>query len=334
MRTKSACLIGVDQMELRTRELDPGEDEILVKTHLAGICGTDKNLYHGIIPRGRGLATEMRKDFTYPFFLGHEGGGTVVEVGDQVRRFSVGDQVISFAWVDTLSEYFKAKEIDLERVPEELNMDLASLGEPIGCAVFSGLQSGVQLGDAVAIFGMGFAGQIMAQVLKKKGAYRVIVVDVVEEKLRLARKLGADVTINAQKEKPVQAILDLTGNKGADLVVEMAGTQDPINWCTASVKHNGTIIFYSWITQDITINISRWHSDSLKIINTGLVHHTLEERVLWTPYALRPVVQKQLNIDPLITHRFSLQEISRAFEVASQDSSAIKVVIEPFDSPK
>jgi len=329
MKTNGACLVGVHHIELRPRDIQIGKNEILVKTHLAGICGTDKNLYVGQIPKFEGLASETRKDFTYPFFIGHEGGGTVVEVGERVRKFNVGDKVISFGWADTLSDYFKATEADLELVPEGIDMDLACLGEPIGCAIFSGLQSGVQLGDVVSVFGMGFAGQIMAQVLKKKGAYRVIAVDLSDEKLDLAKKLGADFTVNGQREDPVKVILDLTESKGVDVAVEMAGTRDSINQCIASVKHNGTLVFYSWITQDVTINISRWHNNSLQIINTGLVHHTLEERMLWTPYALRPLLQKQLDIGPLITHRFGLDGVGRAFEVASNDQSAIKVVIKP-----
>ena len=87
-----------------------------MKTHLAGICGQDKNLYHGIIPPSGGLNTEMRTAFAYPYFLGHEGGGTVVAVGERVRDFAVGDRVISFGWIETLSDYFKGKEEDLERV--------------------------------------------------------------------------------------------------------------------------------------------------------------------------------------------------------------------------
>ncbi len=329
MKANGACVVGIHQIELRSRDIQLGKNEILVKTHLAGICGTDKNLYIGKIPRFEGLASETRKEFSYPFFIGHEGGGTVIEVGKKVRKFNVGDKVISFGWVDTLSDYFKATEADLELVPEGMDMDLACLGEPIGCAVFSGLQSGVEFGDTVSIFGMGFAGQIMAQVLKKKGAYRVIAVDLSDEKLDLAKELGTDFTVNAQREDPVETILDLTGNKGVDVAVEMAGTQDSINQCIASIKHNGALVFYSWVTQDITINISRWHNNSLKIINTGLVHHTLEERTLWTPYALRPLLQKQLDIDRLITHRFRLNEIAEAFEVASDDPGAIKVVIMP-----
>jgi len=328
MKVTGAYLAGIQKIELRERELKPGRDQVLVKTHLAGICGTDKNFYEGIFPKMKGRDTETRKDLGKPFFFGHEGGGRVVETGERVTRFGVGDKVIAFGWVDTFADYFVAGENDLEPVPEGMSMDLASLGEPIGCALYSGMQSRVQLGDTVAVFGMGFAGQIMAQVVRKKGAYRVVAVDVVEDKLRMARKLGADVTINSLEEDPVEAILDLTGGSGVDVAVEMAGTQAAVNQCTAAVRHNGTLVFYSWITQDVTLNISRWHNNSLNIVNTGLVHHSMEERRLWTPSALRPVVQDQIQVTPLITHRFQMQQIIEAFEAARTDPSAVKVVLE------
>jgi L-iditol 2-dehydrogenase len=188
--------------------------------------------------------------------------------------------------------------------------------------------SKIQLGDVVAVFGMGFAGQIMAQAAKAKGAYKVIGVDVVDGKLELARKLGLDHAVNAAKENPLAAVMALTGGVGADVVVDMAGSADSVNLCTAAVKHNGIMVFYSWITQDITVNISRWHNNSLEVINTGLVHHGIKQRTLWTPQALRPVLQGQIAVAPLITHRFRLPQIAEAFAVAARDPAAIKVVVE------
>ena len=329
MKTRSVCLTGIEQVGIQTRDLDIAEDEVLVKSHMSGICGSDKNLYQGIVPPGGGLNTEMRKAFVYPFFIGHEGAGEVVAVGKAVRKLSVGDRVMSFGWIETCSEYFKALEEDLEIVPAGLDMDLASLGEPTACAVFSALNSGVQLGDVVAVVGMGFAGQIIAQAAKKKGAYQTIGVDVVDGKLELARSLGLDHGINAAKDDPLATILEITDGKGADVVVEAAGTQDAVNLCSAAVRHNGTIVFYSWITQDITVNISRWHNNSLTVVNTGLVHHGIRQRSIWTPSALRPVLQAQLDIDALITHRFPLSQAQEAFRTAAEDASAIKVMVVP-----
>jgi len=329
MIINSACLTGVRKIEIRERELTLGDDEILVKTHAAGICGQDKNLYNGIIPPSGGLNTEMRNVFSYPYFFGHEAGGTVVDVGRNIRKYKPGDRVIAFAWVETYSDYFKAGEEDLESAPEGLDFDLVSLGEPIGCAVFSGLCSKVQLGDTVAVIGMGFAGQVIAQVVRRKGAHQVIGVDVVEGKLQLAKSLGLDHAVNSSETDPLAAILDLTNGEGADVVVEVAGTGEAVQLCNDAVKHNGVLVFYSWITQDINLNISRWHNNSLQVVNTGLVHHGIQQRHIWVPQALRPVLLRQIDIKPLITHTYPLGEIDKAMETANNDPSAIKVLLRP-----
>ncbi len=329
MIVKSACLTGVREIEVRERELLIGDDEILVKTHAAGICGQDKNLFNGVIPPSGGLNTEMRNVFAYPYYFGHEAGGTVVEVGRNVRKYKPGDTVIAFAWVETYSDYFKAGEDDLEPAPDGLDLDLVSLGEPIGCAVFSGLCSKVQLGDTVAVIGMGFAGQVIAQVARKKGAHQVIGVDVVAGKLELAKSLGLDHAVNSSETDPLQAILDLTGGKGADVVVEVAGTGEAVQLCNDAVSHNGVLVFYSWITQNINLNISRWHNNSLEIVNTGLVHHGVLQRHIWVPKALKPVLLGQIDIAPLITHTYELAEIDKAMETANNDPAAIKVLLRP-----
>jgi len=329
MIVKSGCLTGVRKIEIRQRELLLSDDDILVKTHAAGICGQDKNLYNGIIPPSGGLNTEMKRRFAYPYFYGHEAGGTVVEVGKNVRKYKPGDKVIAFAWVETYADYFKATEDELEPAPRGLSMDFVSLGEPIGCALFSGLCSKVQLGDSVAVIGMGFAGQIIAQVARKKGAHQVIGVDVVEKKLELAKRLGLHHGINSTETDPLSAILDLTNGQGADVVVEVAGTGEAVQLCIDAVKHNGVLVFYSWITQNIQLNISRLHNNSLEVVNTGLVHHGVEQRHIWVPQALRPVLLGQVEIEPLITHTFSLDEIGQAMETADRDPSAVKVLLRP-----
>jgi len=329
MLVKSACLTGIQQIEVRERERFPADDEIVVRTHAAGICGSDKNLFNGVLPPSGGLNAEMKTAFRYPYFFGHEAGGTVIYVGKHVRRFQPGDKVMAFAWVETYSDYFFAKEDELEPAPAGLDMDLLSLGEPIGCAVFSGLCSKVQLGDSVAVIGMGFAGQVIAQVVKRKGAHQVIGIDVVDGKLELAKKLGLDHGVNSSETDPLSAILDLTGGRGADVVIESAGTAEAVQLCNDAVRHNGIIVFYSWITRDVTLNISRWHNNSLEIVNTGLVHHGIDQRRIWVPQALRPVLQGQLDIKPLITHSFPLAEIDQAMQTANEDPAAIKVLLRP-----
>ena len=325
--TKAARLNGPRDIELIERELVCGEDDIIVKNHLMGICGSDKNFYRGYLPP---KTAEFRQDPKFPFLLGHESGGTVVAVGSRVADYKVGDKVMAFGWNNNFAEYFAAKSFQLQPVPYGLDMDIASLGEPISCAMYSGLNSGVQLGDTVVVMGGGFAGQIIAQCARRKGAYRVIVVDVLEGKLALARRLGADITLNPGQDDVIEAVKDLTNGLGADVVVEAAGTAESFNTASEIIKHNGKFVFYSWVTTPVTLNISRWHDDGLEFINTCLVHHTWQQRYVWCPEALRPVAQGLVDVKPLITDEFKLDDIKAGFDLADKDDAAITIVFRPY----
>ncbi|HHY93097.1 MAG TPA: zinc-binding dehydrogenase [Firmicutes bacterium] len=324
--TRAAVLKGPYDIELTERELVCGPTEVIVKNHLMGICGSDKNFYRGQLPP---QTAEFRQAPGFPFYLGHESGGTVVEVGEHVHEYKVGDQVMAFGWNNNFADYFKAPVTDLQPAPPGLDLDLASLGEPIGCAMFAGMEAQVKLGDVVAVFGAGFAGQVIAQCAKAAGAYQVAVVDVCAGKLRLAKELGADVTINAKEQDPVAALKDLTGGHGVDVVVEAAGSESSLNQATQALAHGGKFVFYSWVTQPVRLDISRWHDDGFTFINACLVHHSREERFVWAPRALRPVAQGLVKIRPLITHEFQLGEIKDAFAQVDKDDTVVKVVLRP-----
>ncbi len=326
VNTRAALLKAPYQIELIERQLTVDEDEVIVKNHLVGICGSDKSFFKGQLPP---QTAEFRQAPTFPFYLGHESGGTVVEVGAKVREFKAGDKVMCFGWNNNYADYFKAKVWELQAAPAGLDMDLVSLGEPISCAMFSGLNSGTNIGDVVVVMGAGFAGQVIAQCAKKQGAATVIVVDVDDTKLCIAKKLGADIGINASQQDPVALVKDLTDNVGADVVVEAAGTEQSFNAASELIKHNGLFVLYSWVTTPVKLNISRWHDDGLEFRNTCLVHHTREQRVVWTPWAMKPVVKGIVDIKSLITHQFKLDDIAAAFDLAVKDDGAIKIVLRP-----
>lgn len=326
VKTRAALLEAPQKIRLVERELTVGDDEVIVKNHLVGICGSDKSFYRGQLPP---KTAEFRQEPKFPFYLGHESGGTVVEVGAKVREVKPGDEVMCFGWNNNYADYFKAKVWELQLRPQGLEADLNALGEPISCAMFSGLNSGANLGDTVTVMGAGFAGQLIAQCVKRQGASTVVVVDVDEAKLATARRLGADVVVNSTRQDPVAAVKDLTGGAGADVVVEAAGSEASFNAASELVKHNGIFVFYSWVTTPIRLNISRWHDDGLEFRNTCLVHHTRQQREVWTPWSLRPVVKGLVAVRPLVTHELRLDQIAEAFEIAVRDDSAIKVVLRP-----
>lgn len=338
MKAKAVLLEAPGKMVLTEREIKVREDEVLVKTEYASICGTDKNLYLGSITEdhfdlemhGKANPFYHREKITFPLWLGHEGGGTVVEVGSRVREFKPGDKVISFSWCGTYAEYFVAPVWGLEKVPEGLeDMKIASLGEPLGCAMFCAMTSGINLGDTAVVLGTGFAGLVIIQALKKRGAYKVIAVDNSPFKLRLAKDLGADVVINPQEQDVVKEVLRETEDHGADLAIEAAGTEQAINMATALLKHNGTLVLYSYITRPVTLNIGRWHDDAFTIKTTCLVHHTEHHRAVWTPWVLRPIIQGQVKVYPLVTHCFPLEQVEKAMETACFDPKAVKVMLKP-----
>ncbi|MBR1583617.1 MAG: zinc-binding dehydrogenase [Spirochaetales bacterium] len=324
--TRAARLNGPYDIELIERDLVCGENDIIVKNHLCGVCGSDKSFYRGFMPP---QTAEFRQPPEFPFLLGHESGGTVVAVGSRVADYKVGDEVISFGWNNNYADYFKAEAFQLQPAPKGLEKDFAALGEPIACGMFSGMNTGVQLGDTVVVMGGGFAGQIIAQCSKLKGAHQVIVVDPLEGKLNLAKELGADVVLNPKEQDVVAAVKKLTGGVGADVVVEAAGSAESFNAASAMIKHNGKFVFYSWVTTPITLNISRWHDDGLEFVNTCLVHHTWQQRYVWFPEVMRPIIQGSVKIRPLINAEFKLADLKEGFDYVDKDDTAIKVIFRP-----
>jgi threonine dehydrogenase-like Zn-dependent dehydrogenase len=319
MKTRSAFLEGAGKLTLVDRELELGEDEVLVETHQASICGTDWMLYQGLLP-------ETKK---YPIYLGHEGGGIVREVGKRVHEFKVDDRVAAFSHCNTFADFFKAKPSGIQKIPNGLDFKLGCLAEPLTCAIFSARHSGVVLGDSVAIFGVGFAGQVILQYAKKSGATTLFAIDISDAKLEMAKKMGADFVINSRREDPVKRIRDITKNRGVDVAVESASEEVTMNQATASLKHNGILVLYSHITRPITLNISRWHEDSIEIRSTGLVHHTAQEREVWAREMMRILEQNLLDIDSLTNREYKLENISRVFEEIDKREDVLKALILP-----
>lgn len=319
MKIKTIYLPEPKKVELVERELPgPAEGEVLVKTYQSSICGTDRNIYNGLLPPG--LKFPITK-------LGHEGGGTVVEVGKGVRKYKVGDRVMSCKNNGTFADYFLALEENLHPIPAAMDMELGCLGEPLACVMYSIFNSGVQIGDQVAVIGLGFAGQLMVQGAKKKGALKVIGIDPLTGKREMAKKMGADYVFDPQNGDTEKMIWNITKGAGVDVVFEAAGTEDSMNLATRILKKNGILVLYSWVIEPVRLHISRWHDDGLFIRTTCVMHvNTPYERFAWFDRLLAPYSQGLIAVKPLLHGPFSLDKISRAFEAANK-ADIIKVII-------
>jgi len=321
MTIQTIRLPGPKKVELVSTELlDLEEDQVLVQTHQSSICGTDKNIYQGTLPPG----------MTFPItLLGHEGGGVVVEVGKRVRKYKLGDRVMSCYVNGTFANYFLSREENLHPIPSEMEMELGCLGEPLACAMYSVFNSGVQLGDTVAVMGLGFAGQIMVQGAKRKGALKVIGIDPLAGKRDLAKGLGADYTFDPNDSDTEEAIMELTQGSGVDVAFEAAGRETSMNMATRILRKNGTLVLYSWIMEPVRLDISRWHDDAITIRTTCVMHlNTPYERFVWFDRLLAPYWKGLIQVKPLLSPPLPLEDISRAFELSSQPDT-VKVVIRP-----
>jgi L-iditol 2-dehydrogenase len=337
MNTRVVCVEEPNRISLRNERLSIGENEILVKAYMSSICGTDKNYYLGHTPKPHAVKDtsqiENESHSTYPMLIGHEGAGEVVETGAAVRKYKPGDKVISFGWKNTMADYWvsgiRHDGYGVTAVPDGMDMTTASLGEPIACAVYAGMVSGVELGDTVAVIGAGFAGQIIAQTVKAKGARKVIVVDVVDGKLELAKRIGADAVINAKTQNVLDIILDETKGYGVDVVIEAAGYGETIETGTEILKHGGILGLYSWVLDPVRMGIDRWHNDGFDIRTLALMHRVGHDRPWWIAKTLDVVNHGIIHIKPLISHTYDLCDAATAFHTACYDENACKVMLRP-----
>lgn len=327
--TRQVSLVEPETIEVTRNELGTlPDDHVLIRTHQASICGTDLTLYRGRRPDPSPLAEHEFGHEAFPMKMGHEGGGEVVEVGRRVTGVEPGDFVFSIEWSNTMADYWSVPAAWVRPGPRGLSREAASLGEPTACAVFAGMSSGVELGDTVVISGMGYAGQIILQTLRAKGAACVIALDISDAKLRLAESRGADITINPFREDAVTRLLQETGRSGTDVAIETAGVEDSFNVLTATLKTGGVYGIYSWPTRPVTLSLDRWHDDGFDVRILALMHRR-HDRSYWIERSLLPVVQGLVEVESLVTHRFGLDEAASAFDAASRDEGAVKVALHP-----
>ena len=354
MKTRVAYL-DIGRITLESVELPPlGPNDVLVQSHQASICGSERYHYRGIHVRPQDEARGQRDPYlrheegrgrghsVYPMgLLGHEGGGAILEVGSAVREYlgggtiAVGDRVGSLVY-PTYTDYWVTDVANVQPIPEGVSFAVGCLYEALACAAWAARHSGVRLGDTVAINGAGFAGNILMQGALRSGASQVIVVDVVESKLALARALGAQVTINARVQDPVAVVDDLTHGIGVDVAIEaVGGTGIGLKQALAMVAHNGTLALYGDNYAPVDdFCFHRFHEDGLKVRNLNAMHFTRLQSVENAREAYRAVARGALNMDAILAHSASyrLEDLPEVFAREAQaldTQDSLKTLILP-----
>jgi L-iditol 2-dehydrogenase len=299
-----------------------GADEVLVALRSVGICHSDFELLEGryIIP------------FGYPIIPGHEWSGQIAEVGRDVTGFAPGDRVVGecvigqehfgFSISGAAAEYFVARPEWLHKVPDELTDSQAALVEPFSCAYFAAMRAGnVNASDTVVVFGAGPIGLSCVAVAATMGA-RVLAAEPDRSRANLARELGADEVLDPTSDTFVEQVLEQTDGRGADVVMEASGRPEAMAATLEVAGFNGRLV-------NIGIDVGRSATAKLGLIQSKQlqIRGTIGSPGVW-PETLRFLARTGLDLTPMITSRYSLDQGPDAYAAARRTGENVKVHIE------
>jgi L-iditol 2-dehydrogenase len=300
------------------------ENEVMIRTSRVGICHSDYELLSGnyIIP------------ISYPVTPGHEWVGEVVEVGRNVQGLSVGDRVVGECVIRTPErihhfgfsmdgadrEYFAARPEWLHKLPEGVDDAKGALIEPFTCGYYAVLRhGGVDASQTVVVSGGGTIGLVSAAAAIGMGA-RVIVVDPVPLRREIAMKLGADAVIDPTDGDPVEAVTEMTRG-GADLVVEAAGHPASLANVFDYARPEGFVSMVGInIGQTVPVELGKIQIKDLT------VRGCIGSPGVW-PAAIRFLERTNLDLSPIQTHSFDLDDALAAFELGKDPQQAVKVTL-------
>jgi len=344
MKMKAAMLYGVNDLRIEDIEVpEVKAGEVLVKVKAATTCGTDLKIFK------RGY---VEKVIRLPTVFGHEWAGEVVEVGEELEwpkkgmRVRAGNSAAclhcrmcqkgkynlceNMIWLwGAYAEYIKVPArmvlVNMQEVPERISYEEAAITEPLACVLHGVEEAGVKLGDVVTIVGAGPIGLLHLLTAKKMGAARIISIDLVEERLNFAKKLGADETINAGEENVVERVQQLTNGYGADVVIEAIGL--PVTWEQALklVRKGGSVLEFGGCPPGTEIEIDTELLHYGEVTVRGAFHAT----PLHFKKALNLIASRTIDVRPLVTRKMTLDKIKEAFEILSTTKSEIKIAITP-----
>lgn len=347
-KMRVAIMTAAGKIELTKREIPiPKEDEVLVKIEYVGVCGSDLHYYEA-----GGIGGNMVKP---PFVLGHEAGGRVVSVGGQVKDLKAGDKValepgktcgkcefcqtgrynlcpdvIFFATppIDGVFQEFAAHPAKLcFRIPDNMDTMEAALIEPLAVGFHAARQGGAQMGQTAVVTGAGCIGFVTMMALKAMGVTRVIAVDIMEKRLEKAIELGATEVINGQNQDVVKEIMRLTDGKGADLVIETAGTEITARQAIQFAKKGAVIVFVGYSPSgEVTLPLGLAIDKELTFKTVFRYRHIY-------PLAIEAVASGRVNLKGIVTNLFSLDEIQYAMDQSVKNKgdivkSVIKVIVD------
>lgn len=341
---KVAVMLGIGKMGFEERDIPKvKENEVLVKLEYVGICGSDLHYYE----------TGAIGDYVVepPFVLGHEPGGTVVEVGKNVKNLKVGDRValepgktcghcefcktgrynlcpdvVFFATppVDGVFQEYVAHEAALcFKLPDNVSTLEGALIEPLAVGFHAAIQGDAHLGQRAVVMGAGCIGLVSMMALKARGVSEVYVVDIMEKRLDKALELGATGVINGAKEDVLEKVNELTDGAGMDLVIETAGTEITTRQAIHMAKKGSNIVLVGYSKSgEMTLPMSL-------VLDKELTFKTVFRYRHIYPIAIDAVAAGKVNLKGIVTDIFGLDEAQKAMDYSvNNKADIVKAVIQ------
>jgi alcohol dehydrogenase len=355
-KMKAAIFVEAGRIVLDEKPVpDVGPLDALIRITTTTICGTDVHILKGEYPVAKGLT------------IGHEPVGVIEKIGSAVTGFREGQRVIAGAitpsgssnaclcgyhsqdgagtkhgwkpmggWkfgntIDGCQAEFVCVPdamVNLSPVPDGLTDEQVLMCPDIMSTGFSGAESGdIRIGDVVAVFAQGPIGLCATAGARLKGATTIIVVDAVTERLAMAKRLGADFTVDFSKVNPVEEIMRITDGRGVDVAIEALGTPGTFEAALRVLRPGGTLSSLGVYSSDVMIPVGAFSAGlgDHRIITTLCPGGKERMRRL-----MEVIASGRVDLTPLVTHRYKLDDIEKAYDLfAHQRDGVMKIAITP-----
>ena len=293
-----------------------GPGELVVRNKVCGVCGTDVHIYHG---------EPGSADVNPPVVLGHEYSGEVVEVGEGVTGFAVGDHVtidpIGVTRDGGFAQYSLIPASQAFKLDPTVSWEAAAMAEPLACCLHGIDLAGIQAGDKVCVVGGGAIGLIMVQLAKLSGASKIVVSEPNEKRRQVGLQLGADAAIDPTQPGCEQAFTQAMSG-AADVVIECVGNTPAVKSAFQFAGKGATILLFSVPKVDATFDLPLFDVYKKELtIKGSFVNPDTHDR------AVRLINSGKVDFTSIITHRFTLDQLPEAIAM-QMSSESIKVVVE------
>jgi threonine 3-dehydrogenase len=316
-----------------------GPNDVLIRIRRSAICGTDMHIYN--------WDSWAQRTIPVPLAVGHEYSGVIVEVGSEVRGFKAGDRVsgeghitcghcrncragrrhlcrntvgVGVSRAGSFAEYLSLPAVNAFKLPEAIDDDIAAILDPFGNATHTALSFGM-VGEDVLITGAGPIGIMATAIARFVGARHIVVTDVNDYRLALAKRMGASRAINVARESLDATMKELGMEEGFDVGCEMSGNPAALRELIRTMHHGGSVALLGIPPGDTAID---WN----QVIFKGLVLKGIYGREMFeTWYKMSSMLQSGLDLKPVITHRLPIAEFQRGFEIMGSGQSG-KVILD------